>query len=400
MSGSTLQDHFANGEEGDLAIVLGGGGARAAYQVGSLRFIAREIPDLQVPIVTGTSAGAINAVHLASHPGPFGESVESLTELWRRLTVDQVFRSEGMFLLRTILRWGLRLVSGGRRIGKSPRGMVDTDPLRAFLSDALEVEFDGRIPGIGQNIAEGRLRALAVTSTNYGTGQSITWVQGETRSGLWQRAHRRGVESEISLDHLMASAALPLFFPAIQIGDEWHGDGGVRQTAPLSPALHLGAQRIFAVSTRFLPPRREAQISMIDGYPPPAQVAGILLNAVFLDALEADATNLQRLNDLLERLPADERGVLRPVEQLTIRPSRNLGEIAGDYEARLPQPFRFLERGLGTMETSSPDSLSMLMFQPEYLDALMALGERDAEARGDEILAFVGETSEVAGERD
>ena len=388
---------FLTDEPERLGLVLGGGGARAAYQVGFLRFLAREVPHLRVPIVTGTSAGAINAVHLAAHPGPFGDAVESLTDLWRRLTVDQVFQTEGAFLLRTLLRWGVRLVSGGRRIGEAPRGMVDTEPLRSFLRDAIGggEDFPDAIPGIAKNIARGRLEAVAVSSTNYGTGQSITWVEGNDVE-RWERPHRRGVPSRITLDHVMASSALPFFFPAIQIGEEWHGDGGIRQTAPLSPALHLGATRVLAVSTRYLPRRSEEGISMIQGYPPPAQVAGVMLNAIFLDALEFDASTLERLNELLGLVPPEVRGDLRPVELFTTRPSRNLGQLAADYEAKLPQPFRFLERGLGTQETRSPDSLSMLMFQPEYLERLIELGETDAERRGEEILAFVHGTEGAA----
>lgn len=373
-----------------LGLVLGGGGARAAYQVGFLRFLAREIPDLEVPIVTGTSAGAINAVHLASHPGPFREAVESLTELWRHLTVDQVFRGEGSVLLRTALQWGLRLVSGGRKVGPDPRGLVDTEPLRIYLRGALRATAGDseEIPGIRENIEAGRLLAVAVTSTNYGTGRSVTWVEGN-EADRWDRPHRRGAPASITLDHVMASSALPFFFPAIQIGEQWHGDGGIRQTAPLSPALHLGATKVLAVSTRYLPRRDEEGISMIHGYPPPAQVAGVMLNAIFLDALESDATNLERLNKLLELVPEEHRGPLRPVQLFTSRPSRNLGQLAGDYEASLPQPFRFMERGLGTRDTRSPDSLSMLMFQPDYLGRLIELGEADAERRGEEILAFV-----------
>ncbi len=373
-----------------LGVVLGGGGARAAYQVGFLRFIAREIPDLAVPIYSGTSAGAINAAHLASHPGSFQESVESLSDLWQRLTVDQVFRQEGMVLFRTMFRWGIRLLSGGRHFKNPPRGLVDTAPLREFLKSAFDTEPDHghRISGIAENIDAGRLYALAVTSTNYGTGQSMTWVEG-SEDHRWERTHRRGIKATIGLDHVMASSALPFFFPAIQLGSDWHGDGGVRQTAPLSPTLHLGATKILAMSTRYLPQLRESNQSMISGYPPPAQVAGVMFNAIFLDALESDAANLERINSLLEQIPEDQRGDLRPVQLLTARPSLNLGKLAADYEAQLPQPFRFLERGLGTRETRSPDSLSMLMFQPEYLNRLIELGESDAEELGDAVLDFV-----------
>jgi len=376
-----------------IAIVLGGGGARAAYQVGFLRYLARQYPHLEIPIICGTSAGAINAVQLARHRGSFNEAVDELSDLWRSLTVDQVFQVNTAALLRGIFYWGLRLISGGSSLAPATRGMVDTSPLRKFLQKATCSD-EGGIPGVAEKLKSGRLYALAVTTTDYGTGQSVTWVQGNGHH-LWRRPHRRGVRAEISIDHVLASTALPLFFPAIKINGSWHGDGGMRQTAPLSPALHLGAQRILAVSTRYLPSQPEAEISVIHGYPPPVQVAGILMNAVFLDALEADASNLIRLNHFIGKLPEEERENLRQVRLMTTRPSMNLGRLAAEFEPKLPGPFRFLERGLGTQETKSPDYLSMLLFQSDFIGALIDLGEKDAEDQAEEIKAFVedGETA-------
>jgi NTE family protein len=191
------------------------------------------------------------------------------------------------------------------------------------------------------------------------------------------------------VDHIMASAALPLFFPAVRIGDDWHGDGGIRLAAPLSPALHLGAGRIIAISTRYVGSRAEAEAPMTVGYPPPAQVLGVLMNAIFLDVIDQDVLRLERLNRLLRRLPEDQRDGLRIVDLLVLRPSRDLGRLARDYEPRLPRAFRVLTRALGTRQTLSPDALSLVMFQGDYLRRLIELGEEDAEARAEEIDRFI-----------
>jgi NTE family protein len=192
----------------------------------------------------------------------------------------------------------------------------------------------------------------------------------------------------ITIDVVMASAALPIFFPAVQIGDEWYGDGGIRLAAPLSPALHLGANRILSISTRYDRTREEAARAQIAGYPPPAQVLGVLLNAVFLDVVDQDAVRLERLNELLEKLPPDERLGMRLVRFLKVRPTRDLGRLAAEYESRLPRTFRFLTRGLGTREQASPDVLALLLFQAEFLGQLIDLGESDAEQMAEQLEAF------------
>jgi len=187
----------------------------------------------------------------------------------------------------------------------------------------------------------------------------------------------------------MASAALPLFFPAVQIGNEWYGDGGIRLSAPLSPALHLGAKRILAISTRFRRLPREEEEPVIHQYPPPAQVIGALMNSVFLDLLDQDAWRVELMNDLLRRMEPEARGDLQVVRLLTLRPSRDLGRLAGEFELGLPRTFRFLVRGLGTRQTKSPDLLSFLLFQPGYLRLLLEIGEKDGEARMGEIEELV-----------
>ena len=368
---------------GQLALVMSGGGARAAYQVGMLRWLARRHPDLRVPILTGVSAGAINAAFLASRHEGFQARVEELADLWNHLTAEQVFRVDSLSLGRNVLRLGLKLVSGGVVAAPRPHAAMDTTPLRGLLDSILGAR-DGVIPGIDANLRRGMLKAVAITTSSYTTGQSITWVQG---CGIpqWERAHRRSVNAALGVRHVMASAALPIFFPAIEIDGQWYGDGGIRLTAPLSPAVHLGADRILAISTRYQRTRAEADQPSVNGYPPPAQIVGSLFNAVFLDLFDADMLTMERVNKAMEMLPPEWRGDYRTIRLIVLRPSRDLGKLANEYEARLPGAFRFLTRGLGTRETRSNDLLSLLMFQPDYLSRLISLGEADAEERRDEI---------------
>jgi NTE family protein len=370
-----------------LALVMSGGGARAAYQVGFLRCLARRWPGLSIPILTGVSAGGINATFLAARTEGFASKVDELSDLWHSLTVNKVFRTDIPSTLRNALHIGFKLFSGGAIRDSRPYALVDTSPLRSLLGEALGAE-SGRLPGIEDNLRRGGLRAVAVTTSSYSTGQSITWVQGGDIE-MWDRAHRRSVKCEIGLAHVMASAALPIFFPAVEIEGRWYGDGGLRLTAPLSPAVHLGADRILAISTRYGRTRYEADLPVVSGYPPPAQIMGLLYNAIFLDLFDADALAIERINRLVELIPEAGPTRMRPVRLLALRPSRDLGKLANEYERHLPPTFRFLTRGLGTRETLSNDILSLVMFEPHFLARLIELGEEDAEARREEIAAFL-----------
>jgi NTE family protein len=376
---------------GPLALAMGGGGARAAYQVGLLSSLARRYPELCFKIHTGVSAGAINSVFLAQGGGNFSETVGQLDRVWRGIETDTVFDSNPGSLFFHALRWGTRLISGGSKLAPPTRGMVDTSPLRELLLRSFDSP-DGRLPGISRNLASGRLLALGLPATDYATGRTIVYVQGRELEP-WNRPNRISVATEITIEHVMASAALPLFFPAVRIGERWLGDGGIRLISPLAPALHLGAERIIAISTRYAKTREEESMPDVPGYPPPAQVISVLMNAIFLDAMDQDAFNMARINDLLRRLPEEQRGGLRVVELLILRPSQDIGKLATEYEPRLPEPFRFMTRGLGTRETKSPDSLSLVMFEPEYIQHLLELGRRDGDAHAGDLDAF------LAGER-
>jgi len=371
----------------DLGLVLTGGGARGAYQVGVLSWIARHYPDVSVPILTGVSAGAVNAAKLAARTGSFRQGVDELEGLWSELTTEQVFQAGPLDLLWNGARWGMRLLSAGSRSAPRVRGLLETAPLRTLLEETLAA-VDGRVTGIDYNLERGALKAAAFITTSYTTGQTVVFLQGR---GIepWQRPQRKAVQTPITVDHVMASAALPIFFPAVQIGEQWYGDGGIRLAAPLSPVLHLGAHRVLAISTRYDRSTAEADRPATVGYPPPAQMLGVLLNAVFLDLIDQDMHRLERINQLLEVLPPGQRDGMRPVRLLVMRPSKDMGVLAARYEPRLPWALRFMARGLGTQETRSADVLSMLMFQPRYLQRLIRLGKQDAERNAARIDAFL-----------
>ena len=375
--------------ESDLAIVLTGGGARGAYQVGVLNWLAQNYPELQVPILTGVSAGAINAAQIAAHPGTFQQAATELKELWASLTPHDIFKVDAGSLAWHATRFGIRLMSGGMIPAPQVRAFLDTAPLHDLLEEAYAA-VNGQLTGIEASIARGKLKAFAISATSYTTGQSVTWVQGRDIK-TWERPQRKAIQTQICVDHVMASAALPIFFPAVRVDRQWYGDGGIRLAAPLSPALHLGAEKILAVSTRYARSRAESDVRMIHDYPPPAQVLGVLMNAVFLDLVDQDAMRLERFNALIEQIPPEQRDGVRPVKLCVIRPSRDLGRLVREYEPKLPTAFKFMTRGLGTRETRSPDMLSMLMFQRDYLTRLMYIGECDAEAKRAEIETFLAD---------
>ena len=395
----TMSGNSTDGTHGDLAFVMGGGGARAAYQAGVLRYLSRRFPSVQAPIITGVSAGAINAAHLAAHHGTFEQATEELYHMWSNLNVDHVFRTDVGSLSWHVMRWARQLVSGGTKSAPRVRGLLDTEPLRVYLTDAMHA-IDGELTGINYNLRTGRLKAVALSTTNYSTGQSVLWVQGQGVKE-WERPTRRSRLTTLTVEHVLASSALPIVFPAVKIGAHWFGDGGIRLAAPLSPALHLGAGRILAISTRHSPTARQASRPTITGYPPPVQVAGVMMNSVFLDLLDDDAHRLETINRLLAGLPPEARGGMRPVRLLTVRPSVDLARLANKYEPQLPKAFRFLTRGLGTRQTEAPDFLSMIMFQHDYLAELIEVGERDAETRESELAALLepNGTTEISGGR-
>ena len=371
------------------ALVLAGGGARAAYEVGVLAGVADRAPGLEFPIVTGVSAGAINAVHLAAHPGPLAAAVGALRAQWSRLVVERVYRIRPGRLARGLLLGAAHTALGRGGEAAAVRGLLDMSPLREFLGANLD------FAQLDANIAARRLRAAAVSATSYATGQTVTFVHGPPDAPTWQRALRYAVRSRLTLDHVMASAALPILFPAVRIGDGFYGDGSLRQTAPLAPAIHLGARAILVVTQRSDPERPPSPppAPAPREYPALAEVMGLLLHAIFLDALEADAERLERVNRLVTALPEAQRpDGLRPVRLLMLRPSRNLGALAGGCGVQLPPLVRWLVRGMGGQRATAVDFLSYLLFNPVYTNALTELGYADVRAQWPRIERFLAAT--------
>lgn len=377
-----------------LALVLTGGGARAAYQVGALRCLARRMPKLKLDIITGVSAGALNALFLASRQGTLTGIIDELCDIWNNLELKDVIRVDARSLARNVFGWGTKLVAGDEPVPHRVQGLVDTTPLRQLLERLFPLDAEGQIAGLAENIARCQPKAVALTTLNYTTGQTVTWAHGcdiET----WERPLRRSVNVALTIDHVLASAALPIVFPAVRLGNHWHGDGGIRLSAPLSPAIHLGATRMLTVSTHYAKSLSEAEEPQIAGYPPPAQILGQLMDAIFLDVIDEDTLRLERSNAFLRDLPTDVWHGYRPVDNVVIRPSVDIGKLAGEYEPQLPRVFRYLTRNLGTRETSSADFISLFMFVPEYMRRLIEIGEADAEARIADIERVVGDKREM-----
>jgi NTE family protein len=373
-------------------LVLTGGGARSAYQVGAVRALAEITGPGPLPfdILAGISAGAINAVVLGTGADDFLGVTERLRDTWSKLTPEQVYRTGALKMARIGSRW-LRDLSAGGLIGKSGINyLLDSSPLRRLLESAIPI---GRMR---RHLRSGRLRGVAVSATNYHTGSGVTFFEGAADVEPWTRSTRIGVRARITIDHVMASAAIPIFFPPVRVDGTFYGDGCVRMSHPLSPAIHLGAERLLAISVRHLrapgeTARREAR-EKTDTLPL-SEIAGVLLNAVFLDAVDADYERLQRINKTLALIPRERlnpRDVdLRPVPAMVLRPSQDLGKLASDEYDRFPLMLRYMLKGIGATGNAGEDLLSYLAFEPIYVRRVMELGYADTMARRAEVEEFL-----------
>lgn len=383
------------------ALVLSGGGARAAYQAGALRAIARLRRDSGAVhrrnpfgIICGTSAGAINGAALACNADQFDAAAEGLASVWENMHAEQVFRADSLGVIRSGARW-LTMLSIGWAVARwrraRPRALLDNAPLSDLLQRVVPLQ---RLP----RMLRGRhLQALAVSASNYYGGEHVTFYQAAAAVKPWSRSQRVALPVQLNAQHLLASAAIPFVFPAIELPldgrPEWFGDGSMRQTAPLAPAVHLGAQRLLIVGAgRMQEPA--GQHIQPNGYPSLAQIAGHALSGIFLDALAVDVERLLRINQTLKLVPLSERAStpLRPIDALVIAPSQRLDDIAAQHMDSMPAPVRSLLRGVGVSGRGRGAQggalASYLLFESTYTRTLVALGEADVLARRDEVLAF------------
>ena len=389
--------------ETTAALVLSGGGARAAYQVGVLEAICelRQVCGAQdepnpFPIFSGTSAGALNAAALACGADQFDETVRHLAHVWRNFRAEQVYRVDSVSVLRSGAKW-MTLLSMGWMIAKwrrlRPKSLLDNSPLAELLTKMVQLD---RIPML---IRDGHLHALAVTASSYTSGEHLTFYEGDERLPPWTRSQRRGLRDKITHAHLLASSAIPFVFPAMPLHVDgetaYYGDGSMRQSAPIAPAIHLGAQRICVIGAgRLHEVKKPGSAGDVGGYPTLAQIAGHALANIFLDALAVDIERIRRINQTLSLVPPEMREAsnLRPVDLLLISPSEQLDLIAARHVGELPKPVRSLLSSLGGVTSAAQGRgaplASYLLFEPGYTSELMALGHKDAMRQRAEICAF------------
>jgi NTE family protein len=365
-------------------LVLTGGGARAAYQVGVVKAV-RDVLGSPVrnpfPILCGTSAGAINVATLAVHAGDFTQGVSRLLEVWEHMRCANIYRTDPWSIFKSGARWLSSMMLVSRH---NPVSLLDNAPLRQMLESSLQFE------RIQQHIDAGALYAACVTASGYTSGQSVSFFQGGSGLEGWERNQRIGAAVTLKLEYLLASASLPFIFPAVKVHREYFGDGSMRQIAPVSPALHLGADRVLIVGTgRQTLDQARARSNI---YPSLAQIAGHALNSIFLDSLMVDIERLERINRTLSAIPPERlagSGVeLRPVKVLFIAPSQPIERIAARFLHELPSTVRFLLRPTGALSRAGSNLASYLLFEEPFCRALIDLGYQDTVAREADVRAF------------
>lgn len=375
-------------------LILTGGGARAAYQVGVLKALAEILPrrmQSPFPIICGTSAGAFNAVTLAVYAHSFKLGAQFLEKMWKNFTAHDIYRADVLGVFNNSVLWITGLILNGLGINKLNKvSLLDSSPLSALLDRSLPSD------KIQENINAGVLHALSISASGYNTGHSVNFFQSAPGVQPWQRARRLGIATNIEAKHILASSAIPFIFPAVRINREYFGDGSMRQIAPISPALHLGATRILVIGTGQAEetpvPRNKA-----DDYPSLAKIAGHAMDSIFLDSLEVDLERLLRINKTISLLPVEMREFvnLHHVDVMQISPSQSIEKIAGRYAGQLPWPIKLLLSSVGAMRRNAANLVSYLLFEKDFCRALIDLGYQDAMKQKVEILEFLGVTPET-----
>ena len=371
--------------EKKIGLVLPGGGARAAYQVGVLKAISELIPDSNpFSIISGTSAGAINASLLASRSQSLKEAVEVLSGVWCNFKTNKVYRTETTVMLKSIFQWLLTVSSGGV-LAKNPKSLLDNSPLRQLLEDTINLE------GIKNNIDKGNLDAFAITAASYSSKKSVTFFQSEEDDIDWERFLRVGVKTDILINHLMASIALPLIFPAVKINNEYFGDGAMRQATPLSPAIRLGAEKLLIINTDSKSPNNQLTDNQI--YPSIGEVGGYMLDALFTGGLLSDLERLDRINQIIENSGNNSvqtsNKKMKHLDYCVISPSKDIKKIAKEHYKDVPYSVKLLMKGLGLKNREESELLSFLLFESSFTSSLIQLGFEDGMTNQSEIKAIV-----------
>ncbi len=367
-----------------LGLVMTGGGARAAYQAGVVRALYEIIGAREklFEVIAGNSAGAINASYYAGHAENWDVATHNLCDLWKRIKPGNVYDVRTRILSEMGMKWlGGSVFGGLTSEGSHTNHLLDTKPLRNLIT--RETNFNH----VQQNIDAGHLHGISLSTTNYTTGTSVIFYQGHESIQDWSRSDRFSVRCQLNEDHLMASSAIPFFFPPIKINQGYFGDGCIRQTTPLSPAIHLGADKIIAIGVRYpQPPDKIKEMAFLPAsIPTLGQITGVMLNAIFLDSLEGDVERLMKIN----RLSGGQRTDQKQIPILMLRPSKDLGKLAKFTPDKLPPFLRYLFKGMGVSDTGGSDLMSYLAFDESYTGPLIELGYDDTYAQKSEVLKFI-----------
>ena len=371
--------------EKKIGLVLPGGGARGAYQVGVLKAINEIKPDSNpFSIISGTSAGAINASLLASRSESFKEAVELLSGVWSNFRTNKVYRTDTATMLKSSFQWLLTISSGGILV-KNPKSLLDNSPLRHLLEEAINIQ------DIQNNIDKGNLAAFAITAAGYSSKKSVTFFQSEQDDIDWERFLRVGVKTDIAIDHLMASIALPLIFPAVKLNNEYFGDGAMRQATPLSPAIRLGAEKLLIITTDLKSHKNHLTDNQI--YPSIGEVGGYMLDALFTGGLLSDLERLDRINQIIENSGNNSVQTstkkMKHLEYCVISPSKDINKIAREHYNDVPYSIKLLMKGLGLKNKSESELLSFLLFESSFASSLIDLGFEDGMKKQSEIKAIL-----------
>lgn len=366
-------------------LVLTGGGARGAYQVGALLAVAEICKEIGVKnpfqIFSGSSAGAINAIFMASQAENFSVGVEKLKTLWESMDVDNIYKSNLLSLFKTGLQFVFELSLGGLYKKKQARALLDTSPLRELISD--NVNFSK----VQENIDTGILHGVSITTMNYTTGNSRIFVQGNESIENWKRVRRLSVKAKLNVKHILASSAIPILFQPVKIFGHYYGDGSLRNYTPLSPAVKMGADKVMVIGVRLKEKKIDERVQAL---PSLARILSMVLNSVLHDAIDLDYEYLERINKTIGTYKEDPRHSYKKLSVLISRPSMDIGKIALEEMEHLPKSIAYFLRGLGTHKEAA-DLTSFLLFEPSYTKRLIQLGYSDVKGQANDVKAFFSE---------
>ncbi|WP_133406398.1 patatin-like phospholipase family protein [Parashewanella tropica] len=371
----------------NIALVLGGGGARAAYQVGVLKAIVEDYPrnhSIPFDILSGSSAGAINATSIATHASCFHLGVKKLSYVWGNFKTEKVYKTSFSGVMSHFAKMLLKSLQA-RTINPEPGSLLNNEPLRILLNEVMDFK------RVDRNIDRGALKALSIDVSSYNDNKSYSFFQANNSIENWTRLRRVGKRTQLYTAHLLASSAIPMVFPSVRINQSFYGDGSIHQVSPLSSPIHLGADKLLIINLGF---SSEEKANSLTTHPSISSIAGHLLDTIFSDTLNSDLERIEHINETIRLMAEDKKNQysLKPIETLVIKPSQDLSDIAVKYYQRMPLAIRLMLRFFGINRYSQSSIISYLLFESEYTKELMELGYQDGKAQINQIRKFLNKS--------